>query len=155
MKLMIGFLVLELQPSHVMVHPYIAHLAFNVVIYTLSSCTSSSKYVFGIPWDPWCLDLLLLGINHWLIVRPTVSYNKGYCIKKKEFKNSFTHFLHTFSRKQAFYWFMQWWEHVGLNSFWRYASSFSYTEATVNPHLILVLEGCEELAPFWCSCLPS
>ena len=45
---MIGFLVLELQPSHMILHSYVSHLAFNVVIYTLSSCTFSTKYVFPI-----------------------------------------------------------------------------------------------------------
>ena len=125
MKLMIGFLVLELQPSHMIVHPYIGHLAFNVVIYTSSSYTSSSKYVFPI-WYP--VGPLMFGPTS-AMVSIIDFYFKGYCIKEKEFRNSFTHFLHAFNRKQAFYWFLLWWEHVGINSFWRYASSFSYTEA--------------------------
>ena len=58
MKLMIGLLVLELQPSHMIVYPHVGHLAFNVVIYTLSSCTFSSKYAFPI-WHP--MEPLILG----------------------------------------------------------------------------------------------
>ena len=57
-------------------------------------------------FDPW--TYFCYGINHWLIVRLTINYIKGYCIKEKEFRNSFTHFFHAFSRKQAFYWFLLW-----------------------------------------------
>ena len=64
-----------------------------------------------------------------MIVRPTISCIKGIALKKQEFRNSFTHFLHAFNKDKFFYWFLLWWEHVRINSFWRYVSSFSYTEA--------------------------